>query len=200
MEEMHMDGVRMPAAAAALLAACGPAGRAELNRAAAHEAGELTREHIVRTAPSRHRWADKLGARPTGHYASAQSSVEAGGDASGAWVSAACPGLSRAFGPLTVRPSSARALTIPDSAAAYGRRAEELEARGWRIFRPGKSRVLMGAPPGGGGPVRLYVLARSAKIPQDRGLLPSDAELAEAAARGMARRVREAERRAGGAG
>lgn len=188
-----MDGLSMPPAAAALLAACGGAGRAALYRAAAYECAALVRGHIVKTAPSRHASAHRLGARPTGHYAAAARSVASGGDAAGGWVEAACPGLARAFGPLTVKPRERRALTLPVDARAYGTTAPRLEQLGWRIFRPGQAGVLMGTPPGGGDPVALYVLARRVTLRQDRGLLPADAELADAAARGMARRVRTAE-------
>ena len=90
----------------------------------------------------------------------------------------------RSFKTLTIAPRTAGALTIPVNSIAYGKRAAELSASGWRLFRGrGKARhILFGSY---NGEVRgLYALLKRVTVPQDRTLLPSDAQITSAVQRG----------------
>lgn len=67
-----------------------------------------------------------------------------------------------------VRPVHADRLTVPACAVSYGRRAAEVKALGWRLFR-GR----------GKGEHILYWLRDEVTLPVDRGLLPSDRAVSE---------------------
>ena len=143
-------------------------------------AEKATRDHISRQAGVRHKTASDLGAAPTGELAKAAGRVASDSDASGASVSVPSYLFRRAFQDVTIRPINSPYLTIPAAAPAYGKRAGELRRQGWKIFRPGKSKVLMGYL-GKGTPIPLYFLAASVNQRQDRTLLPSNDEFAKVA-------------------
>jgi hypothetical protein len=108
------------------------------------------------------------------------------------------PGITRAFGDLHITPKNKKALTIPINAVAYGVKASDLEDSGWSLFTlssrqgPGAG-ILFGRRAGTPSTVALYLLRKSADIPQDRGLMPSDEEMGEAIAYGVTMAI-EAER------
>ncbi len=143
-------------------------------------AEKATRDHISRQSGERHKTASDLGAAPTGELATAAARVASESDAGGATVSVPSYLFRRAFQSVTIRPMSSPYLTIPASAPAYGKRAGELRRLGWTIFRPGKSKVLMGYQ-GKGTPIPLYFLASSVTQQQDRTLLPSNDDYAKVA-------------------
>lgn len=180
-----------------LIAQLGEGNRQRLHLAAANALQVLCRSWLLRAAAQRHGTAAKLGAPPTGHLEEAARTMTAGATAAHGEVVITSPGFSRVFGPLTIRPVKAKALTIPLSAFAYGHRVGELKANGWSIFRPKGKRVLMGAGPDGAEAQPLYALAASARIPQDRGLLPPDREMASAAGEGMREAIVTVLKRAG---
>lgn len=152
----------------------GDAGRSELNAAAAARLWADTRAHLRRYALGHHATASRLGATPTGHLEQAAASMQRSSDSTAATVSIHSPGIRRALGAITIRPAQARALTIPIHALAYGKRVAELR-RAHRVFRLGKTDVL--AADVDGVPTPMYVLRASVTLPQDRSILPSDAEL-----------------------
>ena len=123
-------------------------------------------------------------AQATQHFRNGAAAVyiQTGGGKSSVVVP--IPGISRAFKTLTIAPRTAGALTIPVNSIAYGKRARELSASGWRLFRGrGKARrILFGSY---NGEVRgLYALLSRVRIPQDRSLLPSYQQVNAAVQRG----------------
>ena len=147
---------------------------------AASRVSELVLKHLSSASASRHETADRLGANRTGFLEEgARSGVTPLATSDEAEVLIRVPGISRAFRDLTVTPKNANALTIPLDALAYSRRASEVRALGWEIFRPKGKNVLMGSRDGE--TKSLYALVKSAHIRQDRGLLPSDEEISSTA-------------------
>lgn len=142
--------------------------------------------HLLELAQTRHDTAQRLGASPTGFIAQAaeaaadSSAVTA--DADGVAIRIRHPVVARAYRSITIVPRTAKMLAIPLHAIAYGRRAAQL----WdshQLYIRG-NRILM--PQGEGQePLALYALVRSVTQQQDRSLMPSDDELATAAADGI---------------
>lgn len=159
-------------------------------RVGAESLCETVRRHVRRAAAGRHGTADRLGATPTNHLSRGARLTTATEEGVRAVVTVPIPGISRAFGAVTVRPRNAKALTLPVNAVAYGKRAPELAARGWDLFTlpsrqgPGAG-ILFGRKAGEARTVALYLLRSSATLPQDRGLMPSDDEMGEAIAYGV---------------
>ena len=152
----------------------------KLHALIAVEASAITRSHISKLASERHDTAQKLGASPTGELAKAAGRVASDSDASGATVRVPSYLFRRAFQDVTIRPMNSPYLTIPASAPAYGKRAGELRGQGWKIFRPGTSKVLLGYKDKET-PIPLYFLASAVTQKQDRSLLPSDEQFGKAA-------------------
>lgn len=169
-------------------------GRRQLFSVAANAVRILVRDHLFRIAPRHHISAHRLGATPTGHLEKGARATQFTASANGAEVIIPIPGLSRAFGPLTITPRNAAALTLPVSPHAYGKRVGELRANGWNIFRPKGHDILMGSL-GDDEAVPLYVLKRRVQLKQDRSLLPSDAELGTTASKAMLDYIRRTTRR-----
>ena len=170
-----------------LVAALGPEGRKTLNAGAAANLFAVVRDHIRRDAARRHATARKLGAAPTGHLEKAAGSVQKASDETGATVSVSSPGFGRVFRALHVRPVRARSLTIPVHALGYGRRASEVAAA-HPLFRPKGKDYLMADIDGEA--TVIYLLRRAVTVPQDRTLLPSDADLDRAAKQGYKEAIR----------
>lgn len=169
-------------------------GRLQLFHAVADNVAELVRDHLFRIAPRHHISAHRLGATPTGHIEKGARATQFTASANGAEVIIPIPGLSRAFGPLTITPRNAAALTLPVSPHAYGKRVGDLRANGWTIFRPKGHDILMGSL-GDDEAVPLYVLKKRVQLKQDRSLLPSDAELGTTASKAMLDYIRRTTRR-----
>lgn len=154
--------------------------RHNLFSAAAAGAHDLIQRHITeKAAPTHHKTADDLGATRSGHLEKGADAVTPYSTPDYAEVIIPIPGISRAFRDLTVTPKNANALTIPLDALAYSRRASEVRALGWSIFRPKGKNVLMGTKDGE--TKSLYALVKSAHLRQDRGLLPSDEQISSTA-------------------
>lgn len=170
----------------------------ECAMAAADSLAETVREHIRREAGARHGTASRLGAMPTHHLERGARETVATREGRSAVVTVPIPGITRAFGDLHIRTKNAKALTIPINAVSYGMRAPELADRGWSLFTlssrqgPGAG-VLFGRKAGAKSTVALYLLRKSADIPQDRELMPSDEAMGEAIAYGVTMAI-EAER------
>ena len=82
------------------------------------------------------------------------------------------PGITRAYGNLTIRPKLARALTIPLHQSAFGKKATEFDD----LFIPKGKNIL--ARSEGGQLVAMYALASSVNQKQDKSLMPADSTLA----------------------
>ena len=148
-----------------------PSARAELHREIAAEISETVRGHLRRYALTHHATASRLGARPTGNLEDAR--VDAASDSSGATVTIAALGIRRALGPITIRPRTKAALTIPVAALAYGRSVAYLKNHGYDIFRPkGKNYLAYKENPKSQFSTVLYILAKQATLKHEPDLLP----------------------------
>ena len=175
----------------ALVKLLSPSRIAELTSAMTASVFALVQSRFARYALSHHETADRLGAAHTGHLEEAARTMESSSDMGGGTVSIKAPGINRALGPVHVAPRGARALTIPISAPAYGRRVGEMQARGWEIFRPKGHNVLMGRK-GKDAPRALYALSGGVTLPASPEMLPGHAEIAEAGIAGVRNYVRNA--------
>lgn len=170
------------------LGALGDDARGEVAHAAAYALYVAVRRHVARLARSRHGTAESLGAAPTGFLQKGARAIVCRDDC----VDIPIPGFARVFRPLDIRPTKAKALTIPINRVSYGVRAGRLAREGWSLFRvsargggPGAG-VLFGRRGGERAATALYLLRTRARIPQDRSLLPTDGEMHAQAARGAA--------------
>ena len=154
---------------------------------AAAEAG--TRLHIRSAATQRHTTAGKLGAKPTGYLTKRAELVEGTGNAEQAEITVTGAIFKRVFGPVTVRPVAKKMLAIPMRAEAYGKRPGEFDDL--FVYRSKQGRLFLAKQIAPGRLQFYFLLKASVVLPQDRGLLPSEAQfgqLAELAARGYLRK------------
>ena len=165
-----------------ILSIVGSEGRRELYSVAANALRILVQRHLRAAAPTRHRWATILGGRRTGHLTKGARLVTARSTSTYGVVEVPIPGISRAFQDLSIAPNAADMLTIPARGAggiSYGRRAAEMQALGWKLFRgrgSDKAKHLLFGRRGKDTRI-LYVLKERVTVPMDRGLLPSDADV-----------------------
>jgi hypothetical protein len=160
--------------------------RAGLNQRLAADAESFVKKRGAEISKTEHRTAERLGATPTGHLAEAFQGIEGRvDDVSAMLLIPRASRLRAAFGAYRVLPKTARFLTIPYIAEAYGRRAREFDDLEFSIelvkFSNGSSdyaRCLI--KKGSSPPVVMFLLASKADIPEDRGLFPFE-ELAEEA-------------------
>lgn len=168
----------------------GPAGKAKLNDAAAHDLSVLVRAHVFEAAKTRHETADTIAngpAKRTGHLENAARSVSFTADSSAGVVTVSSPGFRRALGPLPIFPREKQWLTIPVDALAYGQTVAALEAAGYKIFRPGKKgakKNVLAITENKTMRV-LFALAKSATLKHDPGLLPEENRIKTAAREGV---------------
>lgn len=150
------------------------------------DAAQLTTADYLREISGyRHRTANALGAEPTGALEKAAGRVTSSSDSRSSTVTVLGNLFARAFRDVTITPRSARALTLPINAIAYGKRVSELEAQGYKFFVPkGQSKPLLWATDPSGASMPMYYLAAKVEQPQDRTLLPSDEEYLDAARAG----------------
>lgn len=140
--------------------------------------------YIAEGSSSRHKWANKLGAEPTGMLdftpAENVSTSRTGGkilgsaEGNSAVVSiSGVKGIGRAFKDLDIYPRNASALTVPINRTSYAKTVGDLMGEGWHIFRRG--RVLVGnhGATTAGRAVPLFVLCGHVHINKDPDLLPS---------------------------
>lgn len=167
---IRIEDSASPRLAAIIRALRGP-GREALLRAAGAEVQRVTAAHLAARPGSHWKRAAEKAAQP--------AALQTGADA--AILTIAHPGITRAFRDITIRPVEAQSLAIPIHPMARRFRAAELWQR-MRLFIPRGGRVI--AATIGGALTPLYILAKRAHQPQDRSLLPSDAEFQTAAARG----------------
>lgn len=185
----------------ALEAGLTPEARRRMTLEIGYAVQERTADHIARASISRHKTADRLGAPRSGFLEFAPGRVRFEGkfphedgkrgfieprDATESSVDVVIgntPGLSRAFHDLVITPKKAKALTIPINAVSYAKSVKKVKAEGWKVHREG--RVLKGERGGGGDALPLYVLCGRVTVPQDRGLLPMEEQVAKWASRSI---------------
>lgn len=166
-------------------------------------AESVTRDYMIIQANGRHATARRLGAQPTGHLSRAAESVESSFDDAAATVSITSPGIRRAVGPMTIKATRRKWLTIPAVGSVYGKKAAEqgnlafmsfrrgtaalVEAEPYRITS-GRNKGKMGKRPvldAAGKPMIVYWLKKEVTIKEDRTLLPSKEIYAAAAEQGI---------------
>ena len=177
----------------ALMRVVGPAGRRRLYEVGTYAAGDLVRRHLRTLSFQRHATAASLGASPTGHYDVSRHPVVQRVEGSDGIIEIRIPGIARARRDITLTTPTSRGknyYTIPKHAAAYGKTVETLRRRGWKIFRPGDKKILLGYRHKGDKPVVLFALAETARLREDPSLLPTDRQIADAASSAMAGEVR----------
>lgn len=98
--------------------------RTGLNRSIGERARELTRNHLIEIAQTRHATASRLGAAPSGHWGQAAEKTTFQADADGATVTINQPGIGRVGHDVKIKPGAGKKyLAIPAIAEAYNRRA-----------------------------------------------------------------------------
>jgi hypothetical protein len=170
--------------------------------------GSAVQDYIrVRSqTPAYHRTATRLGATPTNYYERAASGVQTIGTTAEAEVrlTQSTEIFQRVLGDVKIVPKARKWLALPAAAAAYGKRPREHS--GLRYLPLGPSRAALVKGPAyqrqSSGKRRtaeqaadyraqlkaqtkiMYWLRRSVTLPQDRALLPSDAQITDAAEMG----------------
>lgn len=157
--------------------------------------------YFQKGSKSRHKWANKLGATPTGMLDFLPSRGVSNSKTGATIYSTSTPnsasmvidgvkGIERAFHPLDIYPSKASALTVPINKVSYAKTVGDLKGEGWQISRRG--RTLVGSRGGGGeNGVPLFVLCGHVHINQDKELLPSSALVYQWAINEAEREIRE---------
>lgn len=162
-------------ALAALQRKLTPDGLRDLRRGIAGGFRALTQNHIRQASRTRHKTAERLGAKPTNYLARAADTVEAlpvGDDIIRLNLDGEI--FKRTFGPVTIKPRTKKFLAIPISAESHAKRAAGMS--GLFVIKSKKGNLLLCRKGEGNGIVPLFTLKRSVTLPQDRGLLPSDAQ------------------------
>lgn len=149
--------------------------RREMNAALGADLEDLTSAHIRIAAQTRHNTASRLGAAPSGYLTNLAGSVESRADQTGAEISVYGDIFKRVLGPVEVQPTRRKWLTIPAAAESYNRRAGEFG--GLYFVKSGPESARLQDKTG----KVLFWLKKRVTLPQDRGLLPSDAQYEKAA-------------------
>jgi hypothetical protein len=133
---------------------------------------------------NRHRTAKGLGAEPTNHLEKSARRIESDAEEGAAFVRIPrSTGLGRAFGDLNIRPRAGKKyLTIPAHRTTYGKRVGEISHDMRFGIVGGRHRALVFTNGPDKGSVA-YWLRTAVRVPQDRTLLPSDADATEVAVR-----------------
>lgn len=174
----------------------------DLNRAIGINVREKIADHLARASVTRHKSADRLGARYTRflEFAPARGQLKGGSKFKGEGdqpftevqnitesgvdvVIGNTPGLRRAFGPLTIKPKNAKALTIPIDKDSYAVPARKFP-RSLVCITTRKGQGLLVEEQTGrkAKKQRLrpkYLLVRKSVLKHDPNLLPNETEISE---------------------
>ena len=171
----------------AMMNALGPSNRRRLNTVGAKALEVEVRRHVARYVPARHRTANELGGRQTGHYLKGLRGIAGHATNNGGEVVIPIAGISRAFHDIDLSTPTRYGrnyYAIPKHAQSYGHTVAEMRSRGWKIFRPGKKndpdapKILLGYKSKGEKPVKLFILTEHVHQRQDPSLLPSTSQCA----------------------
>ena len=188
----------------ALIRSLSPEARRDLNAAAAEAVAEFVGAHIRAYAGSKHATATAFGAPPTRHYENGAAAISTSADAEAGTVTIPIPGLSRAYGDVTIRPGPGKKhLTIPAKSGApevYGKTVAILRAQGWR-FASGRTgtpqeKLLFGRFQDQKESRVMFILKESVTQRRDPSLMPEQTEIARRAGDAVVRRVLDAVRKA----
>jgi len=197
---------------AAVLEACGDAGRAHLHTTAANAVANQIQRHISLYARNKHTTATNLGGTKTHHYENGSADITSRGDANCGTVSIPIPGIQRAWHDIiltTPTKNGKNFLTIAKYGSVYGHTVSEARAMGWKIFRPGRRKdgtyskkapkILLGYRNKGDDKELLYTLAEKVRQTKDPSLLPSKENMAKTAADAVVKEIFRIIRKARGA-
>lgn len=160
----------------AMMNALGTSNRRRLHTVGAKALEVEVRRHVTRYVPARHRTANELGGKQTGHYLKGLRGIAGHATAQGGEVVIPIAGISRAFHDIDLSTPTRYGknfYAIPKHAKSYGHTVAELKRRGWKIFRPGTAKILLGYKRKGEKPVILFALAKHVHQRQDPSLLPT---------------------------
>lgn len=150
--------------------------RTELHAQLAETAKVNTRRWIRAAAASRHTMANELGATPTGYLEKRARDVDSESSKAVSRVIVKGAIFARVFGPVSVLPKRARMLTVPIAKESYGKRAADFDNLFFKTSKKSGKSFL--ARKVGRRIQPLFMLLKSATLPQDVGLLPGDKEYA----------------------
>ena len=165
---------------AALMRQLGPGNRRRLHAVGAKDAQVRIRKHLGRIAASRHASAAAVGGKPTGHIRKGLSSITMTANEKEGVVTIPIPGITRARRDINMSAPTSNGkkyFTIPKHSESYGHTVPEMKSRGWKIFRPGQKKVLLGYKKKGDKPVILFALATKISQKKDPSLLPTTGEI-----------------------
>ena len=165
----------------ALMNALGPSNRRRLNAVGAKRLEVEVRRHVARYVPARHTTANELGGSPTGHYLKGMRGIAGHATDQGGEVVIPIAGISRAFHDIDLTTPTRfgkNFYAIPKHAKSHGHTVDEMRSRGWKIFRPGEKKCLLGYKSKGEKPVLLFALAKHIHQRKDPSLLPSSEQCA----------------------
>lgn len=179
----------------------GPKMKKDLNREIGINVREHVADHLARASVDRHKTADRLGAKHTGFLEFANTRGMRGGsnfkgdgpkpftkvegvtEEGVSVVIGNTPGLRRAFGPLTITPKRAKALTIPIDKDSYGVRARDFPRKLFCITsRKGHGLLVEEQSGRKSKKQRLrpkYLLVKKSVLKHDPNLLPNNTEIQE---------------------
>lgn len=156
-------------------------GRLTMHRKVGRRVQNCIRDHLIKLGNSRHNTAAKLGATPTGFLSQAAEKVGRNeavvASQEAAVITLNHPGMKRAFQAITILPKTAKCLTIPNVAEAYGNRFDSV-LRKYGVVSEKTGKLVL--PPRADGK-RWFLLVPKAHQKQDRSLLPTDQEMKAAA-------------------
>ena len=188
----------------ALIRSLSPSARTDLHAVAANAVAEMVGAHIRSYSGTKHATAQAFGAPPTRHYEDGAAAISTSADSSAGTVTIPIPGISRAWGDVTIRPGSGKTkLTIPARSGApevYGKTVTILKALGWK-FSSGRrgtpqEKLLFGRLDGEKESRVMFILKESVTQRRDPSLLPTQDEIGDCAGKAVVRRVLDAVRKA----
>lgn len=188
----------------ALIRSLSPSARTDLHAVAADAVAEMVGAHIRSYAGSKHSTAQSFGAPPTRHYEDGAAAISTSADASAGTVTIPIPGISRAWGDVTIRPGPGKSkLTIPAKSGApevYGKTVKILKKLGWK-FSSGRrgtpqEKLLFGRRDGEKESRVMFILKESVTQRRDPSLLPSQGAIDDCAGKAVVRRVLDVVRKA----
>ena len=203
MAEVFRVEVKIPPAIVGLVRRLSVSERGNMTRTMGRDVACAFGRFFYDASKTRHKTARRFGVTPTGvleftdsypprSRAGGEITSTPQGDGSVTLKISGVPFLARAWGDLHVTPKKASALTIPISRYSVHKSAGDLKNEGWTLFTLGnrgrfgtlprkRNGVLFGTR-NGGDIVPLFALVKNATIPQDRGLMPTEAEIGSWAA------------------
>jgi len=188
----------------AMIRALSPEERTDLHAGAAEALAEFVGAHIRSYAGTKHATAQSFGASPTRHYEDGAAHISTSADASAGTVTIPIPGISRAWGDVTIRPGPGKTkLTIPARSGGgevYGETVKLLKAAGWKFASGRKGtpqeKLLFGRFRDEKESKVMFILKESVVQRRDPSLLPSQGEIADCAGKAIVGYVLDCVRKA----